>query len=182
MICNGIDTHRLAAFGELVVTHPDAATMTATVETRWAASYRADASTSAFRIAGEPIPRATTLPADLPQALGGDDGGATPGELLLAALSACVTQAFVEGAAMAGVHLDHLVISADGQLDLRGVVGVEGVRPGFSRIHLDVEVAASADAAQVDGLLAAALRRSPVADTVGAGVAIDASVRQPHPA
>ena len=179
MICNGIDTHRLAAFGELVVTHPDAATMTATVETRWAASYRADASTSAFRIAGEPIPRATTLPADLPQALGGDDGGATPGELLLAALSACVTQAFVEEAAVHGVIVRGLRVAAEAELDLRGAVGIAGVRPGISHIRLGFEVDCATSGEVVEELVTAAVRTSPIADTLTPGVAIDVSVRQP---
>lgn len=182
MICNGIDTDRLAAFGGFVAEHPDAATLSARVATRWNESYRTEAGTAAFEFAGEAIPRTTSLSSDLPRVLGGDDAGPTPGELVLAALGSCVAQAFVESAAMAGVSIDHLEVAAEGHLDLRGIVGFAGVRPGFARIHLDIQVASSADAAQIDQLAAAALQRSPVADTVRSGVQVDASVRQPDPA
>jgi uncharacterized OsmC-like protein len=182
MICNGIDTDRLAAFGGFVAEHPDAATLSTRVATRWEESYRTEAATTAFKLAGEPIPRTTSLSSDLPRALGGDEAGPTPGELVLAALGSCVAQAFVESAAMTGVSIDHLEVAAEGHLDLRGIVGFAGARPGFSRIHLDIQVASSTDAAQIDELVAAALHRSPVADTVRAGVPVDASVRQPDPA
>lgn len=178
MLCNGIDTDRLETFARSVVTAPDAATISTQVDTRWHTSYRTQASTTTFRLGSEPIPRATTLPLDLPGALGGDDRGATPGELILAALGSCVAQAFVEEAALVGAEIGSLLVSADARLDLRGTLGVAGTRPGLSRIYLDVEVESTAEAGAIDDLLTAALRRSPVADTLGATVQIDAELRQ----
>jgi putative redox protein len=182
MICNGIDTDQLTSFGEQVVSDPDSASLSARVRTRWEESYHTRATTEGFHCGGEQIPRSATLPMDRPQALGGADRGAAPGELVLAALGSCVAQAFIEGAAMHSVQIERLQIAAEGHLDLRGNVGVEGVRPGLSRIHLDVEVASGADEDVVDGLLAEAVRRSPVADSLAAGVPIAASVSRLRPA
>jgi putative redox protein len=181
MICNGIDTDQLAAFGEMVVTDPAAATLSAQVRTRWEGSYRTRASAEGLDRGGERIPRAATLPTDRPQALGGGDRGPAPGELLLVALGACVAQSFIEGAAIIGLRVDRLEISAEGVLDLRGNAGVAGVRPGLSRVHLDVEVESGAGSEVLEGLLAEAVRRSPVADSLAAGVEIGAGVRQPPP-
>ena len=182
MTCNGIDTQQLAALGELVTSNPDVAAVSACVRTHWEGGYTSRTSTEELTFGDDQIPRGATLPADLPEALGGDDLGPAPGEVLLAALCACVTQAFVEGAAITGTQIERLEISARGHLDLRGNAGVAGVRPGLSKIHLDVEVEADTDEAVLDELLSEALRRSPVADSLTAGVAIDASVRQPVPA
>jgi uncharacterized OsmC-like protein len=179
MICNGIDTDQLAALGEVVATDPEAATVSARVRTAWRSGYSVRTATEELVCGGELISRSATLPVDLPRELGGDDQGPAPGEMVLAALGACVAQGFIEGAAVTGIQVDRLEVSARGHLDLRGNAGVEGVRPGLSKIHLDVEVESSAGDDVLDGLLAEAVRLSPVADSLTAGVAIDADVRQP---
>jgi uncharacterized OsmC-like protein len=181
MICNGIDTGQLAAFGELVVDDPRTAIASARVRTRWEERYRTRVSTEEFAVGGERVIRGATLTLDRPRVLGGGDGGPAPGELVLAALGSCVAQAFLEEASMSGVEVERFELSAEGHLDLRGNVGVEGVRPGITRIDLDVEVESSAGPEVLDGLLAGAVRRSPVADSLAAGVQIDAMLRQPQP-
>ena len=181
MLCNGIDTDQLAAFGESVVSHPDAAELSARVRTRWEDRYRMRAVAEELQHGGERIPRAATLLTDRPRALGGADHGPAPGELLLAALGSCIAQSLIEGAAMTGVQVDRLEVSAEARVDLRGNVGVAGVRPGLSRIHLDVEVASQADDNVLEGLLAEAVRRSPIADSLAAGVEIGAGVRRSAP-
>ena len=179
MICNGIDIDQLAAFGELVTTNPEAAAVAARVRTAWTGGYSARTDTEELVCGGERISRGDTLPVDLPQQLGGEDRGPAPGELVLAALGSCVAQGFIEAAAINAIPVDRLEISAEGHLDLRGTAGVEGVRPGLSRIHLDVEVESGASVEVLDGLLAEAVRLSPVADSLTAGVSIGADVRQP---
>ena len=182
MICNGIDTDQLTGFGERASRHPEAACLTARVHSRWQGHYRTSVTAPEFVLGGQRIPRKTTMTLDRPVALGGTDRGPAPGELLLAALGSCVTQTFVESAAMAGIRVDRVAITAEGELDLRGNAGVEDVRPGMARIHLDVEVDADAGDEVVVALLADAVRRSPVADSLRAGVAIDTSThRARHP-
>ncbi|TVR25221.1 MAG: OsmC family peroxiredoxin [Nitriliruptor sp.] len=180
MICNGIDTDQLAAFAGLVTSGPEAVIVSTRVRTRWEERYRTHVAAEGFELGADRIPRSATLSVDRPQELGGTDGGPAPGELILAALGSCVAQTFVEAAAMTGVRVDRLELAAQGNLDLRGNAGVEGVRPGLARIHLDVEVACDADEGVVDALLADAVRRSPIADSLAAGVQVRASVRQPH--
>ncbi len=180
MICNGIDTDQLAAFAGMVTSGPDAGIVSAHVRTRWEESYRTHAAAEGFEFGSDRFPRSITLAADRPQVFGGTDCGPAPGELLLAALGSCVAQTFIEAAAMTGVRVDRLEIATEGHVDLRGNAGVEGVRPGLTRIHLDVEVACDADAEMTDALLADAVRRSPIADSLAAGVQVGASVRQPH--
>lgn len=182
MICNGIDTDQLAAFGELVTSGPDRGIVSAQVRTRWQERYRTHVTAEGFELGDDRIPRNATLAVDRPQALGGADRGPAPGELLLAALGSCIAQTFIEAAAMTSVGVERLEIAAEGHLDLRGNAGVEGMRPGLTRINLDVEVESDADDHVVEALLADAVRRSPVADSLAVGVQVGASVRQPRPA
>jgi uncharacterized OsmC-like protein len=182
MICNGIDTDQLAAFGEMVTSGPDAGIVAARVRTRWEERYRTHVAAEGFELGDDRIPRTATLAVDRPQALGGADRGPAPAELVLAALGSCVAQTFVEAAAMTGVQVDAFEIAVEGHLDLRGNAGAEGVRPGLTRIDLDVEVKSDADDDVVERLLADAVRRSPVADSLVVGVQVVASVLQPHPA
>jgi uncharacterized OsmC-like protein len=182
MICNGIDTDRLAAFGEVLTSGPDAGIVSAHVRTRWEDRYHTHVAAEGFELGDDRIPRSLTLAVDRPHALGGADRGPAPGELVLAALGSCVAQTFIEAAAMTGVQVDAFEISVEGHLDLRGNAGVEGVRPGLTRINLDVEVESDADEDVVEVLLDDAVRRSPVADSLVVGVQVGASVRQPHPA
>lgn len=181
MFLNGIDLDRLSAFGEVIADDPSAALVSARVSSEWQQAYQLRANAEDLTVGGQRIPRTTALPVDLPAALGGGDHGPAPGELVLVALTACVSQAFIESAAMAGVAIDRLDVSAEGQLDLRGTAGVEGVRPGLSQIHLDVEVAGDADPGVIDRLLTEALHRSPVADSLRAGVQIGAGLREGSP-
>ena len=182
MICNGIDTDQLAAFAGMVTSGPEAGIVSAHVRTRWEERYHTHVAAEGFELHDDRIPRSATLSVDRPQALGGSDRGPAPGELILAALGSCVAQTFIEAAAMTGVRVDRLEIAAEAHLDLRGNAGVEGVRPGLTRIHLDVEVESDADEDVVVALLADAVRRSPIADSLTAGVQVGASVRLPHPA
>jgi len=179
MSCNGIDTEQLVAFGELLHTTPEAGALSVEVRTDWTYGYTVGADMAGVAVGGEAFPREHTLAVDLPQALGGQDRGAAPGELLLSALGACVTQAFVEEAAVHGVIVRGLRVAAEAELDLRGAVGIAGVRPGISHIRLGFEVDCATSGEVVEELVTAAVRTSPIADTLTPGVAIDVSVRQP---
>jgi uncharacterized OsmC-like protein len=173
MICNGIDTGQLATLAETLVTHPDEARVSAQVRTGWEDRYRLRVRSEELTLGAQRFPRGTALTVDLPPALGGTDVGPTPGELVLMALGACVTQSFIETAAATGVRIDGLDVTIEGSLDLRGTAGVEGVRPGMSHIHLAAEVESADDEDVLQSLLTVALQRSPVADSLRAGVTID---------
>ena len=166
MICNGIDTDQLHAFGTQLVERPAAAAASLAIRTRWTDRYGTTSTGEDITVGGQRFPREVAVAADRPAALGGGDDGPAPGELLLIALGSCVAQAFVEVAALQGIGLDEVDVRVEAGLDLRGNLGVEGVRPGLAHIHLDVEVASAALGELLDGLLDDSVRRSPIADSL----------------
>ena len=86
------------------------------------------------------------LHADEPPILAGNDEGANPVEHLLNALAACVTTSMVAHAAVRDIHIEELESELEGDIDLRGFLGLSNDVPkGFTDIRLNFKVKADVD-------------------------------------
>jgi uncharacterized OsmC-like protein len=78
-----------------------------------------------------------TVKADMPEGIG---GGTAPnaGEYALAALGSCqaITDRF--WSEKLGVRLDTVRVDVTGDIDLRSLFGVDGSRPGFGQVEVNV--------------------------------------------
>ncbi|TIC88891.1 OsmC family protein [Nocardioides sp. GY 10113] len=91
--------------------------------------------------------------------------GPTPQEYVLHALASCITAGVATGAAARGIALHSVTSTVTGEIDVRGVLGVDpDVRKGFSRIEVAFDVQADADQDQIDALIASATKYSAVFD------------------
>ncbi len=114
------------------------------------------------------------LDADEPPMLAGDDQAPNPVEYLLAALAGCVTTSMIAHAAVRGIHIDELESQVEGDIDLRGFLGLDNDVPkGYTNIR--IKFRAKGDPENV-----AKLRRlaefSPVYNTLTQGVSVDIEV------
>jgi uncharacterized OsmC-like protein len=112
------------------------------------------------------------LHADEPPILAGNDEGANPVEHLLNALAACLTTSIVAHAAVRGIHIEELESELEGDIDLRGFLGLsEDVPKGFTDIRVNFKVKADVDNMERLKRLTA---YSPVFNTItqGANVAV----------
>ena len=110
---------------------------------------------------------------DEPPVLLGEDRGANPVEYLLAGLSGCVTTTFIAYAAAQGVKIDELRTELEGDIDVRGFLGITGsVRPGYQEIRVKFHVKSDAPREKIQEFIRLAERRSPVSDSVRKGVPI----------
>lgn len=76
---------------------------------------------------------------DEPPALGGADAGASPVEHALIALASCHAIAYRVWATKLGIALDDVAVTAEGDVDLRGFLGLDPeVRPGFTTVRVAV--------------------------------------------
>src|SRR5881397_2112179 len=91
--------------------------------------------------------------AEAHQGVGGG-GGACSGDLLLGALAACAQITCQMVAAAMGIATERIEVTVEGDLDLRGTLGIaKDVSVGFASIRLHVDVAApEATAEQLRGL------------------------------
>jgi uncharacterized OsmC-like protein len=86
--------------------------------------------------------------------VGGAGTGACSGDLLLGALAACAQITCQMVAAAMGIPTDRIEVTVDGELDLRGTLGIsKDVSVGFESIQLHFDVVApKATAEQLRGL------------------------------
>jgi uncharacterized OsmC-like protein len=127
--------------------------------------YRSDPSASRIRIrakggqTGAPIACSVDIgravyQAEAHKGVGGAGGGACSGDLLLGALAACAQITCQMVAAAMGIPTERIEVTVEGDLDLRGTLGIsKDVPVGFESIQLRFDVAApTATPEQLRGL------------------------------
>lgn len=78
---------------------------------------------------------------DEPAALGGDDTAPSPVEYALGALISCQVVVFRLYAQALGLTIDDLEITAEGDLDVRKIFGIdENLRAGFHDVRVSVKI------------------------------------------
>jgi uncharacterized OsmC-like protein len=81
--------------------------------------------------------------AEAHQGVGGAGSGACSGDLLLGALAACAQITCQMVAAAMGIRTERIEVTVEGDLDLRGTLGIsKDVPVGFESIHLRFDIAA----------------------------------------
>lgn len=108
-----------------------------------------------------------TFLVDEPVGLAGDDAAASPVEYALAALISCQVVVYRLYAHQLGIKIDSLSIDAQGDLDVRGLFGIEeNIRPGFSGVRLLVKLTGPETAERYRELQDAVDAHCPVFDII----------------
>ncbi len=114
------------------------------------------------------------LHADEPAMLSGTDQGANPVEHPLNALAGCVTTSMVAHAAVRGIRIEELESELEGDIDLRGFLGLDpDVPKGYTNIRVKFKVKTDPENVEVLKSLAAF---SPVYNTLIEGVNVDIEI------
>jgi uncharacterized OsmC-like protein len=101
------------------------------------------------------------VPIGVHEAVGGLHDAPTPGDMLCAALAACQDSSIRMVANVLGVEIESLEVEVDGDVDVRGTLGMdESVPVGFINLRCDVhlKVAEGTDARKLKKLIVAAER------------------------
>jgi uncharacterized OsmC-like protein len=179
---NGVDTGVMFATLDAIKATPALATFQFRATNRWIHGAHNRATMKSFYGAGgedTSRTRSFTVDAGEPAVLLGTDTGPNPAELLLAALSACLTTSLVYVAAARKVELTEVSSTFEGDMDVRGALGLDDAyRNGFTRIRGHFTVKGNAPEEKLRELVVRAQQRSAVFDMVtnGVPVAIDATV------
>ena len=177
---NGVDTSVLFGTLDAIKGQPELARFQFRARNRWIGGAHNRATVRDFYGAGqEDTSRATAfvLDAGEPAVLVGSDTGPNPAEMLLSALSACLTTSLVYSAAARGVHLTRVESTLEGDIDLRGALGLsDEVRNGFEAIRVTFRVEGDAPAEKLREVVAQGQRRSAVFETITNGVPVSVNV------
>jgi len=113
------------------------------------------------------------LDADEPPLLLGTGQGPNPVEYLLTALAACVTTSLVYHAAAKGIALKSVESRLEGDIDLRGFLGIsKDVRKGYQGIRMVFKIDADVPQEQLEELVQLGPTYSPVFDSLTQGVPV----------
>ena len=115
----------------------------------------------------ETTSRGHTIVADEPRSFGGGDTAQSPIELLLSSLATCQAVTYRLWASELGVALDRVTVEVEGDIDLRGYLGLEeGVPAGYGAISLRVRLEGPETADRYRMLSEEADRHCPVLDAL----------------
>lgn len=174
---NGVDCAALGATIEAIENNPEVAQFRFGARNQWMGGGHNRSSIQEFYGACEMDSKRAqpfVLDAGEPPVLLGADEGANPVEYLLHALVSCMTTSMVYHAAARGIEVRSVESRVEGDLDLRGFLGMsQEVRKGYRQIRIvfDVKSEGSADVLRQCAFM------SPVLDCVGRGVPVEAEVR-----
>ena len=143
-VVNGINVDDLFSLIESVRQDPAKGATRWHVATTWQGQTRSRSQVEGFGIGGDEVKRRFTMDIDEPCELGGSNRCANPQEYLLAALNACMTVGYVAQCAVRGITIEKLEIETEGDIDLRGFLGIDpAVPPGYENLHYVVHVKGS---------------------------------------
>jgi uncharacterized OsmC-like protein len=176
---NGVNTPALLATINAVQSTPDLARFRFRASNYWKEGTYSETRIESFSGAGgEHVHQANfAYAADHPAVLVGGDRGPTPIEFLLHGLASCITAGIGNIAAVRGVTLTAVTSHVEGDIDLRGILGLsDEVREGYQNIRIHFDIAGDAPAETLRQIVVQATARSAVRDVLVNGVPVDVSV------
>ena len=176
---NGVKTPDLLATINVVKDSPDLAKFRFRASNRWVSGTYSESRVEAFSGAGGEHSHATQFryAADHPAVLVGEDRGPTPIEFLLHGLAACITAGIGNIAAVRGVTLTSVESRVEGDIDLRGILGLsDTVRNGYERIRISFDIQGDAPPETLRQIVEQSVARSAVFEVLTNGVPVDVSI------
>ena len=166
---NGVDVPALLGARDALSAAPEAARFQWRARTEWVNGTHSRTTVEDFSGLGTDHSHRQTFrfDADHPEVFASHDNGATPVELLLAGLGACLTAGVAAVATNRGVQLRSVTAHLDGDMDIQGILGIDpDVRNGFSNIRVRYEIDADAPRADIEAIVAQSQKRSAVFDAL----------------
>jgi uncharacterized OsmC-like protein len=152
-IVNGLDVQALGQVIETIKNDPAKGFVRFKVASTWKGQTRSEARVRSYFMDGLELPRDFSISADEPPELLGQNTAPNPQELLMAAFNACVMVGYVATAAAMGIHLTSAEIETEGELNLRGFLGIdETVKPGYDSIQYTVRLAGDGTKEQFEAI------------------------------
>lgn len=175
-ISNGVDMESLNKTVKAIQGNPELGRCTFRALNKWVSGGHNRTRIGCFKALGgeQSHKRTFELHSNEPQALGGTDDSPNPVEHLLNALAGCVTTSIVAHAAVRGIEIEELESQLEGNIDLRGFLGLDPKIPkGYQNIRIRFKVKASPENIRK---LRALAEYSPVYNTLMHGTNVDIEI------
>ena len=177
---NGVDTAMLFATLDAVKAQPEIAKFQFRASNTWVNGTHNRSTLSGFYGALQEMEHkhVTTVDADHPAVLVGDDNAPSPVEYLLHAIAACLTAGVANVAAARGVELTKVTSTVQGDIDLLGILGLSdgSVRNGYEQIKVSFHIDGDADDETLRRIVEQSRKRSAVYDVLTKGTPVHVDV------
>jgi uncharacterized OsmC-like protein len=159
---NGINTDLLRETVEAITQNPAKGMTHWQVTSHWRGGTRSDTRVTACVIGDERVAKDFTIRVDEPLQLCGTNQYANPQEHLLAALNACMIVGYSACCAHEGIRLEELRIETEGDIDLRGFLGIDPtVKPGYDQLRYTVFISGDGTPEQFEKVHRTVMATSP---------------------
>jgi uncharacterized OsmC-like protein len=177
---NGVDTPSLFATIGAVKGQPELAKFQFRASSRWLSGTHSVSRVEPFTGAGGTHSHEIDFQfhGDHPKVLCGGGAGPTPVEYLLHGLAACLTAGIANVAAARGVTLSEVTANVEGDIDLRGILGLaREVRNGYEGIRISFRIKGDAPEAKLREIVEQSRARSAVFDVLTHGTSVTVDVQ-----
>lgn len=166
---NGVNMEALLGAREALTQAPQAAQFTWRAHCDWIDGTHSRSSINSFFGLGEEQTRAEgfEIESDHPALFAATDKGATPLEIVLAALASCLTGGVASIAQNRNVDLKSVKVTVEGDMSMQGVLGIDpDVRTGFGAIRVTFDIDSDASDEEIAGIVSQAQKRSAIYDVI----------------
>jgi uncharacterized OsmC-like protein len=165
IVRNGVPVHKLFATIDKLKANGSLAAFRFTAQNRWLEGTAGRSTIHEWHGMGVDHKHVEAFSFDADHPTLGHGHGPTPQEYVLHALAACMTAGIATTAAARKITLRSIDSSVTGEIDVRGVLGIErSVRNGFSQVTLRMEVSGDAEPEVLEQLVEASRKHSAVFD------------------
>lgn len=153
---NGVNVDKIASMVNKIKDKPELAGFRFRAQNKWIKGGHNRTTIKEFYGAGQEDTTRTqpfVFDADEPPVLLGEDLGANPVGFVLHALASCLTTSIIYHAAAEGIKVDEVKSKVEGDLDLRGFLGLsDSVRKGYENIKVTFKIKADAPVEKLEEL------------------------------
>jgi len=176
---NGVNTPALFATINAVKGQPELGDFKFRATSKWLKGTHSRSKAEAFTGAGGTHEQVGDfqIDGDHPPVLCGEGNAPTPVELMLHGLAGCLTAGIANIAAARGVQLTLVESSVEGDMDMRGILGLsDEVRNGFQNIRINFKIKGDAPAEKLQAIVEQSRSRSAVFDCLTNQVPVEIAV------
>jgi uncharacterized OsmC-like protein len=180
-LVNGINPEQLFQTIARIKDKPEIAQFTFRARNTWVDGTHNQATVKDFygALTEDESREALVFDLDEPPVLCGKNLGANPVEYLLVALSGCLTTSLVAHAAAKGIRLKKVASRYEGDLDLRGFLGLSDQVPvGYQQIRVYFAIEADLSDEKKAELIHMAQKYSPVFNTISKSAPVTVHLEQ----
>jgi uncharacterized OsmC-like protein len=176
---NGVDVPFLLGARTALTDAPAGAQFQWRAETEWVKGTHSRGTVKTFFGLGEEQEHTSsfTFDADHPLQFSSADHGATPVEILLVALGACLTGGVASVAQLREIQLRSVKATITGEHDILGILGADPEVPNrfkSIKVHYDIDADATPD--EIAAVVAQSQKRSAVYDSLTSPIAVEVEV------